>query len=121
MLSGRSTQGAPLIAGNGVIQALRCRILEGKEIDVEDHKVLVAEVLGIVNAPEMRRGQGGSVQDAEGSLGLSYGGRRYRSVGAEIAFNEEQDAGPESAHAGEQEPVHRTMGMNIRRGDEQSS
>ena len=116
IFAGRGTQGAPLIAGEGVLQALRCRPLPGKEISVEDHRVLVAEVLGIVSAPSARgrdEEQRGNV--LEGSLGLVYGDRRYRAVGPSMSLDADVRRSEEDSGAN----MQRTIGLNVRRGDEQ--
>lgn len=117
MYAGKGTQGAPLLAGRGVLQVLRCRVLDGKEVVVGDHRVLVAEVLGILAQPGRKDGGGGG--GGGGGVGLVYGDQRYRYLGDGI----DVDGGRtrDSTEGNDAASVQRTMGLNIRRGDETGS
>lgn len=109
VLVGRGTQEAPLIAGTGVMQVLRCNLVEGKEIEVGDHRILVAEVVGIVPVPGVKRkGEGES-----DTMGLIYGEGRYRNNGESLTLRTEGEGWEENSG-----PVRPTQGLNVRRGDE---
>ena len=114
IFTGPEIRGAPLLIGSGVLRALRCRVLPGKEIVVGDHVVLVAEVVGILETPRNEAG----VNNGE-EMGLMYVDQGYKRIGAAIIIDEEgaKDSnarrGPKTAF-----PFHKTMGLNVRRGDE---
>lgn len=139
VFTGRATGGAPLVASSGVIKVLRCRPLPGKEVQVGDHVVLVAEVLSILSPPPttsaprqeemrelnyMRSLQQEAAGEGEGEEevvhGLVYLDGKYSKIGAmvdivgEMKEKQVQLQKPEQ----EREVVHRTLGMNVRRGDE---
>ncbi|KAM5356505.1 hypothetical protein ACJ41O_003151 [Fusarium nematophilum] len=65
---------APVLRGEGVMFALRCRVLgdaaEGGLVRVRDHVIVVGEVVEMVR-----------VEDGEEEFGLVYADRRYRRVG----------------------------------------
>lgn len=103
IFAGKGSQGAPLLAGSGIMRVLRCKALPGKEVVVGDHVVLVAEVLGIVASV-------GSAQVDAKKMGLVYGDGEYREVGAAISAESQTLSG---------DTVQSTMGLNVRRGDEQ--
>ena len=117
VFAGSGTQGAPLISSaRGVMQALRCRILPEKMIDVSDHTVVVAEVLGIMSAPEKRlQSQAETAATGEQRMGLVYGDRRYRGVGPEISV---EGGSVESGTDGRRIDFQQTQQLNLRRGDE---
>lgn len=115
IFAGEGTQGAPLLAGRGIMQTLRCKMLPGKEIDVSDHKVVVAEVLGILTAP----GQSSGSQKEQ--MGLLYGDRGFRAPGPAL----DPSVPPADSSkpivedsSGDSAAIQRTMGLNVRRGDE---
>lgn len=114
VFTGKGTQGAPLIAGKGVLQVLRCNLLEEKEIVVGDHRVLVAEVMGILAKPG-RQTQG--QLNGAGGMGLVYGDQQYRALGKSIDL---EAAKPDHRlKSGEgASSIRRTIGLNLRRGDE---
>ena len=115
IFTGKGTQDAPLLAGNGVMQVLRCRLLEGKEVEVEDHKVVVAEVLGILAQPGRRKN--------DDEMGLCYADRGYRRLGEviEVRGNDGHEGERIAGQSSEDDiEIQRTMGMNVRRGDEQA-
>ena len=117
IFSGRGTDDAPMLAGSGVMQVLRCRLLDGKEVDVADHKVVLAEVLGILSQPR-RAG-------TEQAIGLCYADRGYRTLGEPMRLEQpdpEEDTGEQILAQASEEDVktQRTIGLNVRRGDEVS-
>lgn len=117
--AGKGTQGAPLISGSGVMRVLRCRLLPGKEIDVEDHKVLVAEVLGIVSAPGKPSRAHSNAEAGSGEImALAYCDRHYRHVGPEIRINEKASGSQSQRVDHGPVDIQKTMGLNVRRGDE---
>lgn len=124
IFAGKGTQGAPLLAGDGIMRVLRCRTLPDKEVVVEDHVVLVAEVLGILSPPtSLKRGADDLSRgdSPESERGLLYGSQAYRQWGPDIK-PENASAEREVAQEGTaQSPIHRTMGLNVRRGDENES
>ncbi|KAL9055367.1 MAG: hypothetical protein Q9162_003564 [Coniocarpon cinnabarinum] len=100
----------PILAGDGVLRAVRCRLVEEKAIQVEDHFVVIAEVVGVVGQPGKREG-----------LGLCYVDRAYRKVGEGIEIDEIPKVDRERipGQSSEQDvEMQRTMGLNVRRGDE---
>ena len=114
IFAGAGTRGAPLIAGHGVMQILRCKLVPGKEIDIGDHKVIIAEVLGMVSQSGRKK------QGSEKQCGLVYSDQRYRSVGSAIQI-ESRTSRPEDEIASQAEKgVRQTAGLNVRRGDEQA-
>lgn len=108
IFSGTGTDGAPLIAGAGVLQVLRCRLLEDKGVQLGDHRIVVAEVQSILAQPGID--ESSRVSDE----GLAYCNQIYRSMGSEI------DVSSNQRHATEQadEMVEPAMTLNLRRGDE---
>lgn len=106
IFSGLKTAGAPLLAGSGVLQVLRCRTLEGKDVEIGDHRVVVAEVVSVMSKPS----SGGSAASDQ-AMGLSYCDRGYRALGDPIDPEAQAEKTSDS-------PVQRTLGMNVRRGDE---
>lgn len=121
IFAGRQMQWAPLLSGNGVLRVLRCVALPGKEIVVGDHVVLVGEVVGIVEG-QMARGASSSGAVDE-DLGLIYVDQGYRSTGVTIVpkVEESMETARTETHeddAADDIPFRRTLGMNVRRGDE---
>ncbi|KAI9670225.1 MAG: hypothetical protein M1831_006439 [Alyxoria varia] len=117
IFAGRGTQGAPLISSaGGVMQVLKCRILPEKMVEVTDHKIVVAEVLGIVSAPaKTRQSQAETAGKGEQRWGLMYGDRRYRGVGPEVS---PEGGDGESSTDGSRIDFQQTQQLNLRRGDE---
>ena len=156
VFTGASTGYAPLLgATDGVLRVLRCKVLPGAEVRVGDHVVLVAEVVGILDAPAsasapsstsragaaggevmnglnyMRgrdRGDGvGEDKSRSEKHGLVYMDRGYRRVDSEVDLIEQKEEVGEkdglehastSSDATASEQIHRTIGLNVRRGDE---
>jgi len=157
VFTGASTGHAPLLgATEGVLRVLRCKVLEGKDVRVGDHVVLVAEVVGILDAPaaasksssqagtgsEIMSGlnymRGRGARDARDEAagvdkgrsethGLVYMDRGYRRVDSMVDLIEqkEEEVGKDvstftstSENATPSEQIHRTIGLNVRRGDE---
>jgi len=159
VFTGPSTGHAPLLgATEGVLRVLRCKVLQGKEVRVGDHVVLVAEVVGILDAPaavlkpSSRAGAGDEVMNglnymrgrgardgrdqAAGLIkgnseqhGLVYMDRGYRRVDSDVDLNEQKEEevredisthASTSSNTSASEQIHRTIGLNVRRGDEYS-
>lgn len=141
VFTGPATSGAPLIASSGVLKVLRCRALPGKEVVVGDHVVLVAAVEGLLSLPETqtqgrrRRGSGPvgnalnyvrgddeAARDERDVHGLVYVDGAYRSVDRETDLVDMEAVDPDgegvAGQDGEEAPIQRTMGLNVRRGDE---
>ena len=139
VFTGRATGGAPLVASPGVIQVLRCRPLPGKEVQVGDHVVLVAEVLSILSPPQqstsarqeevhglnyMRSLHREADGEEEAVHGLVYLDGRYSKIGVTVDIAEDPAEENKEKQVQLQKPkqerevVHRTLGMNVRRGDE---
>ncbi|KAL2118122.1 hypothetical protein VTJ04DRAFT_7782 [Mycothermus thermophilus] len=80
-----SSEGAPLLEGDGVLYVLRCRLLEdgpgGGLVRVRDHVIVVGEVVDIVEGV-------GAQRETEEQFGLLYADRRYRQLGQCITPNE---------------------------------
>ncbi len=114
IFTGPEIRGAPLLIGSGVLRALRCRVLPGKEIVVGDHVVLVAEVVGILETPSNKVG----VNYGE-EMGLIYVDRGYKRIGDPIAIDKDGPKDSSTRRGTRTEfPFHKTMGLNVRRGDE---
>ncbi|KAI9717229.1 MAG: hypothetical protein M1828_007250 [Chrysothrix sp. TS-e1954] len=124
VFAGKGTEGAPLLASDGVLKVLRCRMLPGKEVTVEDHVVIVAEVAGILSPPKNQsrtNDQEPQARPEEQQLSLLYGNQGYRQWGRALAHDSPQtraEASDENIH---DTPIHRTIGLNVRRGDENTS
>lgn len=114
VFTGPEIHGTPLLTGRGVLRALRCKLLPGKEIVVGDHVVLVAEVVGILETS----GNDPGVNDGE-EIGLMYVDRAYKKIGDSLVIDEEE-AKKHNAQQGTRTefPFQKTMGLNVRRGDE---
>ncbi|KAF4983439.1 hypothetical protein FZEAL_1168 [Fusarium zealandicum] len=73
---------APVLSGEGVMFALRCRVLrdapEEGLVRVRDHVIVVGEVVEMVRA------------DEDEEFGLVYADRKYRQVGGAIVRDEEK-------------------------------
>jgi flavin reductase (DIM6/NTAB) family NADH-FMN oxidoreductase RutF len=124
VLTGPATGGAPMLGGTeGVLKVLRCRLCQGKEVRVGDHVVLIAEVVGVLSgSSEGGNGSGFNYMKAgkgsqEALHGLVYMDGAYRRVEIGGDLMEAGDVVEEETLKN-REPVIRTMGMNIRRGDE---
>ncbi|XP_044721176.1 flavin reductase like domain-containing protein [Hirsutella rhossiliensis] len=67
----------PLMSGNGVLRALRCRVfqqgLQGGLVKVRDHVLVVGEVVEMIPGKDARE------------FGLAYADRKYRQIGGVIA------------------------------------
>ena len=116
IFAGKGTQGAPLLAGDGVSRVLRCKTTPEKQLTVEDHVVLIAEVISIVSSPRSSKDTRESrTQDEE--LGqptaLLYGNQAYRRWGTAFEAKNSKGTKPETTS-----DIHKTLGLNVRRGDE---
>ena len=115
-------QWAPLLLGEGVLRVLRCVTLPGKEILVGDHVVLVGEVAGVLEGKET--GGGPRMAAAKEDVGLVYADQMYCSTGQKIDPALGRDSSSDTAKpqgeddVGRAIPFMRTLGMNVRRGDE---
>ncbi|RFU72062.1 flavin reductase-like, fmn-binding [Trichoderma arundinaceum] len=71
------TDGAPLLKGDGIMYALRCRLLPDEPtrglMKVRDHVIVVGEVVEMIPG------------SCENKFGLSYADRMYRQVGRVIS------------------------------------
>jgi len=115
-------QWAPLLSGEGVLRVLRCVTLPGKEILVGDHAVLVGEVAGVLEGQETASGP--RMAAVKEDVGLVYADQKYCYIGEKIAPDMEQDSDgvagkPQAEDMRHDNPFIRTLGMNVRRGDEQ--
>lgn len=119
VFAGSSMQWAPLLSGLGVLRVLRCIALPGKEIVVGDHVVLVGQVVGILEGKETGGGpRHGANKENDG---LVYVDQGYCAVGERIDPHAAPPLPSESNALGVEDakvPFLRTLGMNIRRGDE---
>lgn len=108
VFSGKGSGDAPLLAGNGVMKVLRCKVRD-EELRIGDHVVVVGEVLSIVGTPVA-----GTKAAAEDDMGLVYAERDYHALGQRAIrpLSHNNDERPSS------EPVQQTTGLGVRRGDE---
>lgn len=88
VVAGGDGEAPPLLEGEGVLYALRCRLLDDEPhrglVEVRDHVVVLAEVVDIVEGT----GRAATGEQDE-VFGLAYADRRYRQLGGSIVNEEE--------------------------------
>lgn len=72
----------PVLVGDGILYALRCKLLDDPShglVKVRDHVMVLGEVVDIIKGCPRER-----PEDAEERFGLVYSDRRYRQLGQVI-------------------------------------
>lgn len=103
-----------MLAGGGVESVLRCRAMLDKEIHVEDHVVVCAEVISVLV-------KGENTDKKQKSSGLCYAEGEYRESNAfELEDMTASDPAAEAKKesAAETANIQQTIGLGVRRGDE---